>query len=127
MKESYQAFITSSLLFIAAEKAAAIPLSYEWLFINKFLYLTIVIAAITSLFRGVLVLLPFPLLGDEREKFDLSNPEAYLMSRSNRIKLFKHWRKQKAQQDGAGQPPTAPQSKYEGNKNTKQESKVRSQ
>jgi len=32
-----------------------------------------------------------------------------------------------AEQDGAGQPATAPQSKSKGNKNTKQESKGRSQ
>jgi len=36
-------------------------------------------------------------------------------------------KKQKAEQDGAGQPATAPQSKSQGNKNTKQESKGRSQ
>ena len=44
---------------------------------------------------------------------------------SDRAKAI--WKKWKAQQDGAGQPATAPQSKSQGNKNTKQESKARSQ
>lgn len=93
MKEHHHAFITASALFFASDKAG----EAVGLLINThtgvMTYAIIVAIAVGLVLRGLYVMLPYPLSGAVRSDFDDAHPDAYLMSRSQRVLLYKRWRK----------------------------------
>jgi hypothetical protein len=97
MKEQYQAFITASLLFLSAEKAGEVT-GIVIPAVGGIVCFVIVSIACVSVFRGLYVLLPYPVLWEERDDFQKAFPEAYLKSRSEQVLLYKRWKKEKAEQ-----------------------------
>ena len=99
MKEYLHAFITAAALFYSAEKAGRAMQSMTNDYGGAFVYYLITAIGIGMILRGLYVMLPYPLLGLERIDFDNANPDAYLMTRSQRVLLYKQWRHNKAKQD----------------------------
>lgn len=55
-------------------------------------YYVVITLAFSLILRGLYVLLPYPLSGEDRENFDTAVPDAYLKTRSERILLHKRWK-----------------------------------
>ncbi|NWK57707.1 hypothetical protein HW115_18965 [Verrucomicrobiaceae bacterium N1E253] len=104
MKEYHHSFITAAALFFSAERAGE---AVQFMINNPcgvIVYYLITIIALGLVLRGLYVMLPFPLSGLSRIDFDDAHPDAYLKTRSQRVLLYKQWRKNEANKS---QHPTA--------------------
>ena len=96
MKEYHYAFITAAALFFSAEKAGEtmqFMTNDHW---GVFVYCLVASIALGLILRGLYVILPYPLSGLSRIDFDNAHPDAYLKTRSQRVLLYKRWRKNEA-------------------------------
>jgi hypothetical protein len=96
MKEYHHSFITAAALFFSAEKAGE---AIQFMINNHcglIVCYLVVIIALGLVLRGLYVMLPFPLFRLSRVDFDEAHPDAYLKTRSQRVVLYKQWRKNQA-------------------------------
>ena len=93
MKEQYQAFAASALLFLSGEKASIATRYFGNEVLTLIVNIGFMLLAFGILLRGIYCLLPVPLLGDARARFEEAHPDACLLSREERMLLYKRWKK----------------------------------
>jgi hypothetical protein len=106
MKEQYQAFTAAALLVLAATSVYDTHLFFGNKDLSQGLSFVILLVAIGLLLRGIYCLLPVPLLGDQRARFERAHPEVLPFTREERIVTYAIWQKseQDAPSDGDKHP-----------------------
>lgn len=92
MKEYYMAFFMSAFCAITASLLESLP---------------VFIFALISLgffIRGIVLLLPFPLVGCLRNEFHDAHPETVGMDRSDKETIFRSWKNKKNRLNQSSDP-----------------------